>query len=115
MAIAFDSAIDGGYNGGSGALTFSFTMGAGSNGFLLIPVAGDSVGGADDLSATYNGVAAPLLAKYTTNTGGDRMLYLFRQYAPASGAHNVVVTPSGSHAVYAGAYSLTGVLQSGQP
>lgn len=115
MSIAFVSAADGGTNGGSGALTFSFTVGAGSNGFLIIPVAGDSVGGADDVTATYNGTSAPLLAKYTTGTGGDRMLYFFGQYAPSSGAHNVVVTPVAAHAVYAGGYFLTGVKQSGQP
>lgn len=115
MAIAEVSSADLGTNGGSGPLTTAFTVGAGSLGFLVIDVAGDTVGGADDVTATYNGTNAPLLAKYTNPTGGDRMLYKFGQYAPTSGSHNVVVTPAGSHAVYASCTFYTGVKQSGQP
>lgn len=114
MAIAFDTAVDGGNNGGSGALTFSVTMGAGANGLILAGCGGDNVGGVDDVTCTYNAVSLSLIQKFS-GLGADRIQYLFGGLGPASGAHNVVFSQSGSHLIQGGAVSYTGVLQSGLP
>jgi hypothetical protein len=114
MAIAFDTAVDGGNNGGAGSLTFSLTMGAGANGLILAACCGDNVGGVDDVTATYNGVSLSLIQKFS-GVGADRIEYVFGGLGPASGAHNVIFAQSGSHLIQGGAASYTGVLQSGLP
>lgn len=116
MAIAFDAATAGGDNGGSGSLTFSHTC-TGSLGLLVVGFNGDNIGGADDItSVTYNGVALTLADKQVNpSSGGDRNTYMYFLLGPATGAHNVVVSCSGSHLLQGGAVSYTGVKASGQP
>jgi hypothetical protein len=57
-------------------------------------------------------VAMTLVAK---NLAGGMNRYLYRLIAPASGAHDVVITTTGGHTVFAGAVSYTGADQTSQP
>lgn len=113
-AIAFVGAADGGNNGGSTAsLTFSYTVGSGANRLLSVCVTGDTT--VDDVTgATYNGVSMSLIAKIQA-TAGTRWSYSFYLLAPASGAHNVVISAGSSHFLLAGAADYSGVNASGQP
>jgi len=115
MAIAFDTAVDGGNNTGT-SLTWSHTC-TGSLGLLIVGFAGDNIGGADDItSVTYNSVAMTLADKQVNpSSGGDRNTYLYFLLGPATGAHNVVISCSGSHLLQGGSASYTGVKASGQP
>lgn len=108
MAIAFDAATNGGVNAGT-TFTFSHTC-SGSDRLLFVGFVWDS---ADDdvVSVTYNGVGMTLVAKNLT--GQNR--YLYRLIAPASGAHDVVITTTAGHTVFAGATSYTGADQTSQP
>lgn len=110
--IAFDASA-GGSAASTNNLTVAMTVGSGSNRALVVAVTGAS----SDLvtSATFNGVAMTLVNK-TTPMDGSRYLYAFYLAAPASGAHNIVVSASGtSDFILAAAASYTGVSQSGQP
>jgi hypothetical protein len=115
MAIAFDTAIDGGNNTGMG-LSWSFTC-TGSLGYLLACFAGDVIGGADDISSvTYNGVAMTLLQKITSTIGtGQRYGYIYGLAGPATGAHTLAITCASSHLLQGGSASYTGVKQTTQP
>ncbi len=103
MAIAFDTATNGG-NAGASSLTFSHTC-TGSNLFLVVAVfdSNDTVTG-----VTYAGSA---MTKAWVSTGlGESFWY---KIAPASGANNVIVTKSaGTASVGAVASSYTGCNQS---
>jgi hypothetical protein len=94
--VAFDAAGDMGTNGGSGAISHSFTTGSGSNRILFANLLGDVIAGTDDGAVSYNGTPMTLAIK---STSGARIHYLFYLLAPTSGAHNVT-TPSFTH--YAG-------------
>lgn len=113
--MTFDTATDGGNNGGStNNLTFSHTC-TGSDRLLVVGVTGDQVGGVDDISSvTYAGVNMAFVSKRGI-LGMDRWLYIYELEGPASGANNVVVTSSGTHYLLAGATSYAGAAQSGQP
>lgn len=112
-SIAFVNAADGGYNGGSGPLTFSYSVGVGTNRLLVVPVAADDV--SDNITGvTYSGVAMTLAGKIAPAGASQRWVYLFYLLNPASGANNVVVSTSGT-VVLAGAADYTGVKQSAQP
>lgn len=98
---------------GSGSLTWAHTCSAGANRLLLVGVA---VGAADDTAitatATYNGVA--MTAGPVVHAGGTHAGFVqyFRLVAPASGAHNVVVTLAGGTATLSGgSVSYTGADQ----
>lgn len=115
MSIAFDNAVDGLKTLAGTSLTFNFTMGSVSSGLLLIPFAGDVVGGNDDItSVTFNSVSATLLQKFS-GTGADRILYVYGLLAPASGMHQVAINWTNVHLVQGGASSYSGVKQSGLP
>lgn len=112
-AIAFDAATDGGLVSAT-SLSFPHTC-TGSGLVLLVGVLGDLIGGADDVTGvTYNGAALTLVDKYTA-VGADRYTYLFLLAGPATGAHNVVVSASSSHDLFAGAISFSGCAAAGQP
>jgi hypothetical protein len=106
MAIAFDTATDGGNV--VGTATFAHTC-SGSDRFLV--VAGGFFGTGTG-TATYNGVSMTQVVSGNmyTNTGNLVMFFLAN---PASGSHNVVVTPtnSGDNTVFC-ASSYTGAIQS---
>lgn len=95
MAIAFDTATNGGNSSVGTTLTFSHTC-TGSNLRLYVMATGDNTGSAtDDITgATYNGVAMTLMNK--TFVAADRYRYLFRLINPATGANSVVITSSTS-------------------
>ncbi len=109
--IAYVSSTDGGNNGGSGnTRTFSHTTGSGTDRYLLVGVIGDVTSGANDpVSVTYNGVSMTLLDSMKAVNGGNRYNYVWGLANPASGAHNVVVTFTGSHYILTGAIEYSGV------
>jgi hypothetical protein len=115
-AIAIDNTgVDLGNNGGTGSLTGAFTMGSVSNGLLTVCLVGDVAGGADDITGvTYNSVSMTLAAKRAT-ANVSRFIYQYYLLAPASGAHNVVVTSTTNHYLIGTATSYSGVKQSAQP
>lgn len=108
MAIAFDNFTDNG-NTTASSVTFSYTVGSGSNRFLVVAVtianATDSVTG-----VTYNGVAMTQSLNYNPRPG--IRAYLYTLVAPATGANNVVVSLSASENLDVWAASYTGVRQS---
>ena len=100
MAIAFNSAVDGGNNGGANAsLTFAFNNVAGD--IMFIGILGDLQTGADDiLTVTYNSVTCSFVAKrISLQYPTSRNLYLYVLPAPATGNHNVVITFNTTHYV----------------
>lgn len=110
MALSFDAFTDGNFTSGT-SHTFSHTC-TGSNGILWVHAMKNS--NTDTITgATYNGVAMTLIQKITGNA--TRYLYSFYLINPASGAHNVVITSSGSTAIGGNAASYAGAKQSGQP
>jgi len=113
--IAFNASADGGDNNGTTtSLTFSYTVGGGTNRLLVVQVQGDTA--VDDVTGvTYGGLAMTLAAKETTAFADNRISYLFFLLNPPSGAHNVVISASTSHFLLGGAADYTGVAQSGQP
>jgi len=115
MAIALDTAKDGGNNGGTANnWSFSHTC-TGTNLILFVGFCGDSGGGADDVTGvTYNSVAMTLIQK-NVGAAQDRFTYLYYIVNPATGAHNVQINCTASHYILAGSASYTGAAQSGQP
>lgn len=113
--IAFDYKNKGGATDITNAnpLTIAHTC-TGSD--LLLLVGGEIKNiSAAGMSATYNSVAMNLI--YEDNGNGNVSAFLFWLIAPATGTHNVVITPGNvnSTEVYAGTVSYTGVLQTGFP
>ena len=104
MAIAFDSAVDGG--NGANTLTFSFTNTAGNIVFVGAIATGDLV-----TAVSYGGSSTTLVGKITT---GGLTRYLFVQTSPATGANNVVITSTAGY-LAGGAVSYSGASTSGQP
>ena len=111
--ITYDNSVDGGNNGGSTtSLTYSYTVGSGSNRLLVVNVVGDT--SADDItSVTYNGASMTLLGKVQAPSNNRQYMYYLLN--PASGAHNIVVTAGSSHYLISEAASWSDVNQSGQP
>ena len=116
MAIAFDNANSSKVTGAS-SITFSKTN-TGSNLILAVGVAITDATLADRTVSgiTYNAVALTKIRSdddTTAPAGRSEMWYLVN---PATGANNVVVTMGGTNTVLAaGAISLTGAAQTGQP
>jgi hypothetical protein len=110
--IGYDNSIDGGNNGGTTtSLTYSYTVGTGSNRLLLVNLIGDTM--ADDISSvTYNGAALTLIGK--VQAPSNNWQYLYYLVNPASGAHNIVVTAGSAHYLISEAASWYNVNQSGQ-
>jgi hypothetical protein len=115
MAIAFDSAVDLGNNGGGASpLSAAFNNVAGD--LVLACYNGDNIGGADDInSRTYNSVAMSFLQKITVAASGDRITYIDGLLGPATGSHTLSIGAASSHLIQGGAVSYSGVLQSGLP
>jgi hypothetical protein len=105
VTVTFDvvgpssSGANGGNSNSPSSLTWSHTCGGGSNEVLYVGATFGNNGGSDasqTLSATYNGVAMTSVSKVHSNSGTSGFIEVFRLVAPASGAHNVVVTVGGS-------------------
>lgn len=91
MSIALDASTSGGSTTAS-SLTFSHTC-TGANLRLVVDVLGDS---ADSITGvTYNGVAMTQVAKKQQASSGP-FVYSYTLVGPATGAHNVVISASGS-------------------
>lgn len=93
MAIAFDAASSGGTSSTS-PVTWSHTVGAGSNTLLLVGVAVNSVTQSTATAVSFNGVA---MTKMTSLQGSNVALStnevsIWALAAPAAGAHTVSVT-----------------------
>ncbi len=122
-AIAVDTNASSNCYSGGGAqtcssLTYSITVGAGGSNRLLVVgvVLTDNTN--KDLksvaSVTYNGVNLTQIGSYVMVQSGGNAARVDHWYliAPATGAHNVVVTLSSAQcAILSGATSLTGVDQ----
>lgn len=97
MAIAPD-ASSGTFGNGSPTLTLAHTC-TGSN---LALVVGAASGNTSDLitgaTATYNGVSMGSARVFDTATGNARM-FMWVLAAPATGTHNIVITPGTSGAL----------------
>ncbi len=110
-------AADLGTNAGStNSLTVAYTVGGGTNRYLVVPVEGDvSATGADDSTGcTYNGTSMALIGKSVATTG-NRFQYVYGLVAPTSGTHDVVCSFTSTHYILMGARDYAGVKQSGQP
>lgn len=114
MALAYDLTSTGLFadGGGGTSLTFSHTC-TGSELLLIVGVAVISGSASDVTSVTYNGVAMTAIPSWNQVSGGgscrSKGYYLI---APATGAHNVVITVSPAvNIIAAGATSFTGADQ----
>jgi hypothetical protein len=102
MAIAIDVAQDGNKStSNSAALTYSHTCAVDAVLYVWV-----GVGSSRTVTVTYNGVSMTEIAN-EPETNGDRG-YLFFLGSPASGANNVVITPSGNTFIVAQSSSYTG-------
>jgi hypothetical protein len=111
--ITFDNSVDGGNNGGSTtSLTYSFTVGSGSNRLLVVNLIGDT--SADDISSvTYAGTPMTRIGK--VQAPSNNWQYQYYLLNPASGSNNVVITAGISHFLISQAASWFNVKQSAQP
>ena len=113
MAIAFQTATNGGSTNPGTSHTFAHTTSTGSNRILFVLAFGGNDG--DFLTdCTYAGTSATLIDK-SQEPGGGHFMYSFYQVAPATGANNVVITMSASKFISGGAHDYTGALQTGVP
>lgn len=115
MAIARDATTDGSFSA-IASLTHSYSHTCtGSNLLLIVGVAADP-GGTDTVTGvTYNSVAMTKIGA-SQNSTGEGVLTMWSLLGPATGAHNVAITRTGSvDRIYSGAVSYTGVKQSGFP
>lgn len=110
---ALDTSTDGGITNPGTSHTFSHTC-TGSDLILFVGVMGDVT--TDRITGvTYNGVAMTLIDKILEGDDFPRWAYLYYLIAPATGAHNVVISASASIALGGSASSYTGASQTGQP
>lgn len=112
MAIAFDTFSGGSIN--SNSLTVSHTCGSLTNGFLVVSVSANGSSGDQISGVTYNGVAMTRAVAHQL-AGLGVWSYLYFLYNPPSGAHNVVVSASGTFVIRCANGSYSGVKQSLQP
>ena len=111
QGIAFDSASSANTGAGTTAsLTWSHTVGAsGVNRILIVGVSIRNSASQTVSAVTYNGVALTQVGQTTNST--NARVELWRLIAPATGAHNIIVTLSAAARFVAGAASFTGVSQ----
>lgn len=110
MSIALDVATHGS-TASAASLTYSHTC-TGSNLILMLAINVSS--STDAITAvTYNSVAMTLIQK--SHTQSSIWGYQYYLQAPATGAHNVVISVSPNSAISATSVSYTGVKQSGSP
>lgn len=107
MAIAYDSISGTDVTATSATVSHTCT---GSNLILFAFVSVD--GGATVSTVTYNGVSMSLV---NTQTNGGEIQALYYLAGPATGAHNIVFTPSGSANLQIRGISYTGASQTGIP
>src|SRR5262249_11683072 len=110
--IAFDTATNGGNNGGTTtSLTFNHTCA--SNATLLVGVIGDYILSTPDniTSVTYNGIALTLVSKNAIDGGSrsDLYQYLYVLGTCPSGTHSVSISAATAHRLFAESVSYTGV------
>ncbi|MHA1483605.1 MAG: hypothetical protein ACTSQA_09280 [Candidatus Heimdallarchaeaceae archaeon] len=111
MAIALDSSgSTHTQTNSSNPLTFAHTC-TGDNLILFVSVGWNPTQG-NISSVTYNSVGLTLIDSITTTSNGVSLWYLI---APATGGHNVVITPSTTVNMIGIATSYTGAKQTGQP
>jgi pectate lyase len=116
-AIAFDAASRAATaSTGQTSLTWSHTVGAGTDRMLVVGVAVEDAAAADAAvnGVTFNGSALTAVPNSLISGGGSGIIQtqLFYQLNPASGAHNVVVTFHGPvDGTSSTAVSLSGVAQ----
>lgn len=109
-AISFDAAASS-FQSNVTSSSIPFTT-SGVNRMLLVGITADLA--TDKVSTvTYNGVSMTRLAAFLTPA--DRWTYLYSLLNPAIGAHNVVVSLSGTSNIATINASYDGVLQLGQP
>lgn len=113
MAIAFDNASTGNITSTGNSLTFSLTVGSGSNRILWVGALVNTTT-ATVTSVTYAGVA--MTATAASPLRSNQSLILYYLAAPASGANNIVLTLSSNVSEIHGiAASYTGAAQTGLP
>ncbi|MBI3812387.1 MAG: hypothetical protein HY283_09330 [Nitrospirae bacterium] len=105
--IAFDAPSSATNN--TASLTWSHTVGAGSNSILVVGVSILNNSSQTVTGVTYAGVPLTLIG--SQNNGTNARVELWYRLVPATGANNVVVTLSAAAAVVGGAVSFTGVDQ----
>jgi len=111
QGIAFDAAssADTG-TGTASSLTWSHTIGSsGTNRVLIVGVSIRNNSSQTVSGVTYSGTSLSMIGQ-TTNSTNSRV-EIWRLIAPATGAHNVVVTLSAAARFVGGAASFTGVSQ----
>ena len=109
MAIEFDNATNGGLTNPGTSLTFSYTVGTGSDRILFVGVESNvAISG-----VTYAGTAMTLID--SSQNGTDLTAYLFYLIAPSTGANNVVISAGSSGVIGGHASSYKGAKQSGVP
>lgn len=115
MAISFDASATGSVSSNT-TLTFSHTVGAGSNRILWVAFLVNDAAPAAVSSVTYNGVAMTATVDSPFVEQATIYQHLFYLVAPASGAHNVVITMASSMSgINAHAVSYAGAKQTGVP
>ncbi|MEC5387334.1 DUF4347 domain-containing protein, partial [Uliginosibacterium sp. H3] len=108
MAISLDAVSSSATSGNATSLTWSHTVGSGSNGILIVEIALRYNAGAS--SVTYGGTALTKLSS-VTDGGGIVTAELWYLKAPASGTKSIVVTLPTTHEFVAGATSFFNVNQ----
>lgn len=95
MAIAFDATNGQALSGSNASNTYSLTVGAGSDRFLVVGNRVRNPTGVTVSGVTYNGVALTQLATYSPQaTQTNISASLFYLATPSTGANNVVATSS---------------------
>ncbi len=113
MAIAIDTTVDGGYNGGStSSLSYSHTC-TGANLALFVSVVTNNAINTIS-SVTYNSIGLTLLDS-KLNVTAIVSTFLYGMIGPANGSNTVAITLSGNAAIQGCSASYTGVSQSGFP
>lgn len=111
MAIAFDAGNTGLISGAS-SLTISLTVGSGSDRALVVSASClNSTNFLASATVTWDGTSMGSPVVTPAAGAGNNYVYTWVLANPASGTHNVVITPSGSAYVKAAVSSWTGVDQ----
>lgn len=104
-SVTFDASANSAGNGVA-SLTFAHTMSASANGYIAVLISQNQTMSSG--TVTYNAASC---SQRTSRVQGAVNAFLYDKVAPASGTHNVVITPDGSSRIIAGSISATGVDQ----
>lgn len=108
-------------NNGSGtSYSYNFTVGTGSNRYLLVGfTAQDSGTGVTGVTCLKNGVntamvklAGPILYG---PTAGNNAMYVYGMFAPDTGTNNIIISSGSSVSFFTTTYSMFGVKQTNTP